>query len=180
MRVHTKFRAMQQEIVIRDYKDFEAAEVYAIIRHIYLSSDFMCDDFDRRFNTVAAFKSHYDNLLRQPGSFLMVALAGNRPVGYLLLEGRQEVKLRHTAWLSMGMIEGFRRKGFGSQLVEAAVDRAQNEDHTEIIYLMVRADHTGAIRLYEKTGFEALTILERDTRIGNEYYDGVLMRRFVK
>ncbi|MFP4471425.1 MAG: N-acetyltransferase family protein [Bacteroidales bacterium] len=170
---------MQQDIVIRDFDDFDPGAIYAIIRHIYLTSDFMSDEFDRQYGDVASFKTHFSNLIARRGSFVLVALLDQRPVGYLTLERRQETRLQHTAWLNMGLIENQRRKGIGSMLVESAMDRAAKEGLIEIVYLMVRADHTGAIGLYKKTGFEALVTLERDTKIDHEYYDGVLMRRFL-
>ena len=171
---------MEQNIVIRDFEDFDPGAIYAIIRHIYLTSDFMSDDFDRQFGDVGSFKNHFENLIARKGSFVLVALLDQRPVGYLILERKQQVRLRHTAWLSMGLIEDHRRKGLGSLLVESAMKRAAKEGLIEIVYLMVRADHTGALRLYKKTGFETLATLERDTKIADEYYDGVLMRRFLR
>ena len=42
------------------------------------------------------------------------------------------------------------------------------------------ADNIAAIRLYERCGFEKLARLERDTQIGDKYYDTVLMRRFIE
>lgn len=170
---------MEQNIVIRDFNDFDTGAIYAIIRHVYLTSDFMSDDFDRRYGNFASFNEHFTNVLSRRGSFLLVALSENRPVGYLLLESRYETRLQHTAWLTMGLVEECRRKGIGSLLVAEALERAKLEAVVEIIYLMVRADHNGAIRLYQKTGFETVATLERDTKIGDEYYDGVMMRKFV-
>jgi len=37
-----------------------------------------------------------------------------------------------------------------------------------------------AIHLYRNAGFEQLAILDRDTRIGDSYRDGILMREFVR
>jgi hypothetical protein len=37
-----------------------------------------------------------------------------------------------------------------------------------------------AINLYKDYGFETLTVLEYDTKIGTSYYNGLLMRKFVK
>ena len=139
----------------------------------------MSDDFDRKFPGVRQFDYHYNAMLNQPGSFLLVAMLDNRPVGYLVIEARSETRLSHTAFLNMGIVENLRRKGIGRQLTEAALQRAKTEGIIEIIYLMVRADHFGAIKLYESTGFDRLAILEKDTKFDGDYYDGLLMRRFV-
>lgn len=166
-------------MTIKSFHDFETPELYAIIRHIYITSEFMSDDFDRKFRGIAQFRDHYTNILMTPGSFLMVAMSEDKPVGYLVMDVNPAERLRHTAWLSMGIAERYRRKGFGIQLVEAAIEKAKQEAMIEIVYLMVRSDHFGALQLYKKTGFETLAMLEKDTKIGDEYYDGVLMRRYL-
>jgi ribosomal protein S18 acetylase RimI-like enzyme len=170
---------MKSDITIRQFDDFNKAELYAIFRHVYLTSDFMSDDFDQKFPTVIDFETYYSTILRQTGSFLIVAMSDERPVGYLILDVNPAVRLRHTARLTMGLAENFRGKGIGFYLIEAALERAKIEKIVEVIYLMVRADHLSAIKLYEKAGFEKLVKLEKDTKIGNEYYDGLMMSKFL-
>jgi hypothetical protein len=48
----------------------------------------------------------------------------------------------------------------------------------EIVYLMVRADNFAAVKLYQQNGFETIATLEKDTKIGSQYFDGILMRKF--
>jgi len=43
---------------------------------------------------------------------------------------------------------------------------------------MVRADNFATVKLYQQKGFETLAKLEKDTKIGNQYFDGILMRKF--
>jgi ribosomal protein S18 acetylase RimI-like enzyme len=166
-------------MTIKNFDDFETNELYAIFRHIYITSDLMSDDFDRKFRDMAQFRNYYTQILRQSGSFLHVALLDGKPAGYIVLEANPAAKLCHTAWLNMGIVERFRRQGIGIRLVETAIERAKTEGKIEIVYLMVRIDNTAAVQLYKKTGFETLTRLEKDTKIGGDYYDGVLMRRWV-
>jgi ribosomal protein S18 acetylase RimI-like enzyme len=170
---------MKTEIEIKQFDDFNKGELYAIFRHVYLTSDFMSDDFDAKFPTPVDFETYYGNILVQPGSFLLIAMFRKLPVGYLVLEANQAKRLKHTAKLTMGLVEKFRGKGIGFYLLDAAIERAKMEKIIEIIYLMVRWDHSGAIKLYEKAGFEKLVRLEKDTKIGNEYYDGLMMRKFL-
>ncbi|MFT3847496.1 MAG: N-acetyltransferase [Propionivibrio sp.] len=96
------------------------------------------------------------------------------------VEPRGPRKLRHTAELTMGVSPEARGLGIGRELLDAALDKLRTDNIIEILYLTVRADNIAAIRLYERCGFEKLTLLERDTQIGDRYYDGVLMRRFIE
>jgi len=170
---------MESQIFIKDFIDFEVGQLYAIMRHIYLTSDFMSDNFDEKFPTIGSFKSYFSNLLKRKGSFLQVAIFEQKPVGYIILETNAAGRLSHTAWLNMGVVDIFRGKGIGQLLVGAALEKARSQHNIEIVYLMVRSDHVGAVRLYKKAGFEQLALLEKDTKIGDEYFDGILMRRFI-
>jgi ribosomal protein S18 acetylase RimI-like enzyme len=170
---------MENQITTKEFTDFNRCELYAIFRYVYLTSDFMSDDFDLKFPTVTDFETYYNAILRRAGSFLLIAMYDKRPVGYLLLEANPAIRLKHTAHLTMGLVEQFRGKGIGNSLLEAAIQRAAKEKIIEIIYLTVRADHPGAIKLYQKAGFEKLIRLEKDTKIGNDYYDGLMMRKFL-
>jgi len=170
---------MQDQFTIKDFNDFEVGELYAIMRHIYLTSEFMSDTFDEKFPTIGYFKNYFSGVLKRKGSFLQVAMFEQKPVGYIVLETNAARRLSHTSWLNMGVVEIFRGKGIGQLLVESALKKARNEKNIEIIYLMVRSDHVGAVRLYKKAGFEQIAILEKDTKIGDEYFDGILMRKFI-
>jgi RimJ/RimL family protein N-acetyltransferase len=65
-------------------------------------------------------------------------------------------------------------------MLQAALDRVAVEPAIEIVYLMVRSDNEAAVRLYLNAGFEQLAVLDRDTKIGDSYCDGILMRKFVR
>ncbi len=170
---------MKKQISIKEFQDFDVGEIYAVVRQIYLSSGFMSDNFDRKFLTVDNFNRHFLQILENRGSFFLVAVFHNKPVGYLVLEANPAENLRHTAMLNMGVVDGYRGMGVGKCLLNEALHKAKAEGCAEIIYLMVRADHGGAIQLYKNAGFHTLTKLEKDTKINNKYFDGLLMRKFI-
>jgi len=170
---------MDDKISIKQIKDFQLAGLFDLIRNVYLNAQFMSDDFDRKFPGIVQFDDYYKNILRQPGSFVLGAFNNQDAVGYLSVEANPAANLSHTASLNMGVVEAYRGKGVGRQLLKAAIEKARSEAIIEIIYLMVRADHFGAIKLYTTSGFKELARLEKDTKINNEYFDGILMRRFV-
>ena len=170
---------MKHQVTIKGYHEFDAKELYAIVRHVHLTTDFMSDDFDRKFIGVEAFAKYHQELLGIYGALMLIAMLDNRPVGYLTIKVNTAIRLRHTAQLTMGIVEGYRKQGIGSQLLQAALKRLKETKAIEILYLMVRADHVAAIRLYQSFHFETLIRLARDTKIGTDYYDGILMRRFI-
>lgn len=170
---------MADQLIVRDINDLKAGDVFNLIREVYDSSDYLSDDFYRKFKGPEGFIKHHNRILSQAGSFILVALFESSPVGYLTLEANRAAHLRHTSLLNMGILKSFRGKGVGKFLLEKSTIRAVAEQTIEIIYLMVRAENTPAIRLYKGAGFEKLVRLEKDTKIGTAYYDGILMRKFL-
>ena len=43
---------------------------------------------------------------------------------------------------------------------------------------MVRADNFATVKLYQQKDFEPIATLEKYTKIGSQYFDGILMRKF--
>lgn len=170
---------MHENLNICNFHEFKTAELFAVFRHIYLTSDFMSDDFDRKFPGIDSFSNHYHSILKKRGSFILIATLGDKIVGYLSLDTNEATRLCHTADLNMGVSENVRSRGIGRALLDSAINRAKADGVVEIIYLMVRADHTGAVRLYKNAGFEKIARLEKDTKIGHDYFDGILMRRLI-
>jgi dimethylargininase len=90
---------MNQEFSIREFKDFEPGEIFAIVRHIYLTSEFMSDDFDRKFpfeknlNFNSMFKTA---IVRKPGKSVVdgISTAGLGRVDY------EKLCRQHNAYLA--------------------------------------------------------------------------------
>lgn len=154
-------------------------QAYALLRSVYATSDAFAADFGEEYPSATALGEHLADLAARPGSLFLVAHEGAEALGFLFIVPRRQRKLRHTADLTMGLARGARGRGLGGELLAAALDRLRREGVIEIVYLMVRADNEGAVRLYERAGFERLAVLARDTKIGAQYYDGVLMRAFL-
>lgn len=160
--------------------DVSPETLYELIGTIYRSSDAFVSNFDENYPTVAELCDHLVALARQPGNVLLVDSIGKKKLGFIHIEPRGPHKLRHTAELTMGVSPEARGLGIGRELLDAALEKLRAEGQIEILYLSVRADNIAAIRLYERCGFEKLTLLERDIQIGDQYYDGVLMRRLIE
>lgn len=155
------------------------ADLYAVVRDVYATSDQMCEVFAERYPAVESLVADVAAVGHRPGGLFLVALTQGRPCGYLVIRPRHEARLRHTADLQMGVAHRHRGLGIGRRLLVEALARLARERAIEIVYLMVRADNRAALGLYADAGFDQLATLERDTRIDGRAYDGVLMRRFV-
>lgn len=172
-------RAHAAALAIDDGWELPAAHTYELIGAVYRESDAFVADFAEMYPTSAVLAAELDDLRRRPGSLCLVARRDDDAVGFLLIEPRRARRLRHTADLRMGVRAAERGHGVGGALLEAALRRLRSDAVIEIVYLMVRADNVAARGLYAGHGFETLATLSRDTKVGDLYFDGVLMRAFV-
>lgn len=166
-------------INIVDVKQASITQLYSLIQEVYSSTDSMADSFDRAFESLDYFNSVISCIESNPGSFLIVAQENSKPIGYFWLKARSEIKLKHTAEFSMGISLDHQGKGIGGKLLDEAFKRLTQERKIEILYLMVREDNEAAVRLYKKSNFEVVARLQKDTKIGETYYTGLMMRKFL-
>ena len=158
----------------------ECDELFGLIGTVYASTDAFAGEFEEEFPSVAALGAWLEQLRKLPGSQFLVARQGEKLLGFLFVEPKTQSKLKHTASLTVGIRAEAQGFGVGQKLLDALFPLLQREGRIEILYLMVRADNESALRLYRKSGFDLLTALDRDTKIGEHYFTGVLMRKFIQ
>ncbi len=118
---------------------------------------------DRRFAGHVISRASFRRFLSRPEPTLIVAVAGDRIAGYVLVLYRAHV--RRARLYSIGVAAAFRRRGLARRLLQAAQKDAVGR-HCGAIRLEVRADQIGAIALYESSGYRSV-----GRRAG--YYGGV-------
>lgn len=162
--------------MIVDGFEISADQNFELIRSVYGTSEFFCSEFSEAYQDIEALQEFLMGLKQRPGALFLVE---KNLTGFLFLEPRTQNKLKHTCDLNMGVGSAARGKGIGRELLEHAILKAKQQNILEIIYLMVRSDNVGAVKLYRSVGFEELALLNRDIKSAGRYYDGMLMRKFL-
>lgn len=98
-----------------------------------------------------------EELLRQPGQnrhFLVAVSPDNTVLGLVMLTVESNPRRRHAGGLGIMVRTDCRGQGIGSALMKAALELADNWLMLRRVELEVYADNEGAIRLYQRLGFE--------------------------
>jgi RimJ/RimL family protein N-acetyltransferase len=114
------------------------------------------------------------SLRRYPHAAVYVAETPGGVVGRLSVGRDPHPASHHVADLGLMVAEGYRRRGIGRALLEAAVDWARTAGVTKL-ELHVFPHNEGAIALYDRFGFEREGYRKRHYRRPDGYVDAVLM-----
>ena len=118
----------------------------------------------------------YESLLEElPEAFIVAEISG-KIIGYIMCKMEHGfsnfrklgfVKKGHV--VSIAVLDEHRRKGFGSVLVNEAINGVKTIQCSEL-YLEVRCSNNDAVRLYEKLGFSITQKLKAYYRDGEDAY----------
>jgi len=117
-------------------------------------------------------------LRRHPDAAILIAETNERIVGRLSLTRDHHPSSQHVADIGLMVASGYRRRGVGRALLEAAVEWARASGVSKL-ELHVFPHNEAAIKLYESFGFEREGYRKRHYRRGQEFVDAILMAYFV-
>lgn len=101
--------------------------------------------------------------------------ANDEIVGCCSLSLEKATKISHTATLSqMYVKDNNRGSGIGLALVNFVKDYAKT-NQVKHLYLGCNAENLGAVRLYKKCGFKVYGTRPDYTKIGDKFYDDLIM-----
>lgn len=104
----------------------------------------------------------------------MVALDKGQVVGWCDITRVPWEGVRHTGRLGMGLLPPYRGQGHGRLLMARTIEAARKTG-IERVELEVFASNTGAIRFYEKFGFQHEGCKRRYRKLDGVYDDCVVM-----
>ena len=104
------------------------------------------------YPTAATWEKRLENIPEHIYSF--VAEVDGRVVGNLGFELLQRPRLLHCGQFGLAVHDDFHGLGIASQLIEAALDLADNWLQIKRVQIEVNTDNHAAIACYKKFGFE--------------------------
>ncbi len=130
---------------------------------------------------MAALPEHYsdyffESILRELPEAFIVAEYDGKIIGYIMCKiefGFSNfrklgfVKKGHV--VSVAVLEEHRNKGLGKALMLEGINGSMHKKSDEI-YLEVRVSNTGAVKMYERLGFETKSRLRSYYRDGEDAY----------
>jgi len=171
--VDTEFETDGVTVRIRGAREEDLTGLVGVIRQSIGDGTYV------EAETVADVVDHEEVLLRHnelESRMFFVATVEEDVVGWVTLVVNEADKLDHTAELTVGVLEQYRRQGVGSELLERGVEWA-TERGIEKIYNSIPATNGVAIEFLAAHDWETEAVREDHYRIDGEYIDEVMMAR---
>ena len=165
-------------LVIRRAKASDAASLAALQSDIYAEGRWFVGDGPP---SVTALTRRLRTLEPQSSLYLVVLFKekGKEEVGaWLELHRLLPNKLRHVAMLTLAVAEPYRRRGVARALLKEAY-RWGHQVGLKKISLNVRANNSGALKLYEGQGFVLEGRERAQVRLENGFEDNLIMAKFL-
>ena len=162
-----------ETIEIREARAQDAEALLAYLKRIGGESDNLTFDGNGFPITVEQEQHFLENVHSDPGSIHLIALKDGKIIADGSLSGFPR-RMSHRAGLGISVVRDEWNHGIGSMLMERLIGFAK-ESGIELINLEVRADNDSAIHLYEKYGFRSIGTSPAYFKIGEQYFDFVLM-----
>lgn len=109
---------------------------------------------------------------------ILVAEEDSEYIGYIFAQVAPLAKIKHSAYLVMGVLSAYAGQGLGSELLAQVIDWARVSG-IHRLELTVVTENIAAIGLYKKFGFVEEGIKKDSLLVNGRYYDEFYMARIL-
>ena len=137
----------------------------------------MMYEIDERPRDLTQVEDEIRNLEKED-SLILVAEEAGEIVGFLSADRGQYKRIKHTAYIVIGILEDYRGRGIGTTLFQA-LEKWRKEKKITRLELTVMCHNTSGIALYKKNGFEVEGIKKHSMYVDGEYIDEYYMAKII-
>jgi ribosomal protein S18 acetylase RimI-like enzyme len=131
-----------------------------------------------RLTTVGEQLERIKGILSRENQTILVAENAGQLVGYLFAIGGEIRRIRHRAYVVIGVLQAFTSRKVGTRLF-TELDAWARRHGIERLELTVRTDNERGTGLYKKMGFEIEGRKKRSLKANGAYVDEYYMAKVV-
>ncbi|CAN5844638.1 GNAT family protein [soil metagenome] len=166
-------------VLIRRAVPGDAGDVLEYLRKVGGETSNLTFGADGPGLTESQEREYLARIAASDNGLAILALVEDRIVGGLTFDGGQRPRLRHVGEFGISVAQEYAGLGIGRAMIEYMIAWAERSGVVRKINLKVRADNGGAIRLYERMGWQHEGRTTRDAFINGKFHDCLLMGRTV-
>jgi len=164
-----------EQLIIREAQKADASPILQYVKTVGDESNFLTfsgAEFTlSREEEEAVLEAHH----LAPNQIYLLAEIEGQIVGVLNVKSSKRKRLEHIGEFGVSVLKKHWNKGIGGHLLRYTVDWAKATGLIRKLNLRVIANNEAAIHLYQKIGFVEEGRVSRDMRIGEQFFDSLLM-----
>jgi len=166
-------------LILRKAKKEDAAAIVAYLNQVGGESDNLLFGENEFRLTVEEEEAFIEHMEGSKTTALFIGLIEDEIVCVLSLMGNGRPRIAHQADIALSVKKSHWHLGIATAAMEHAVAFAKRSGQIVILHLGVRADNARAISLYERVGFTKIGCYPKFFKIGDAYYDEILMNLYI-
>lgn len=165
-------------MIIREITRSDAEEYLNLIKVIDAESEFLLFEEGERSTTLTEQEKRIKELEKIDNRTIFVGEKNNKMIGYLIANGGQTKRNRHSAYIVIGIMKSHTGQGVGTRLFERLEEWAINRNISRLeLGLMDR--NIPALLLYKKMGFELEGVKKDAFYVNGNYVNEYMMAKIL-
>ena len=156
----------------------DADNMLKMLLELDKETEYMLFEADERPNDINRVKAMINQSINGD-NLLLIATEDYNIIGFLSAQRGIIRKIKHTAYIVVGIREKFRGKGIGKKLF-CELDLWAKENNISRLELTVMCPNSMAKQLYEKNGFEVEGTKRNSIFMNGKYIDEYYMSKIYK
>lgn len=160
---------------VRRFMPSDASQVISAIDSVCAEGIYLVTE---RYTPTPQWEKVLHNPAKYPDHLLLVPEVDGQVIGWCRVFPNDSPKTQHVGEVGIGLLQPFRERGFGTALMECAIEWARAQG-LEKLTVSTFSTNLRAINLFKKMGFAITGRRYKQYKLGEEHVDEVLMERFL-
>lgn len=165
-------------MIIREIKLEDAEKFLNMLKQLDKETKHMLYEEDERNCTIQDMKERLSKREDNTKHITFIVEDNGDIIGFLSADRGLVNRIKHSAYVVIGMLESYRGKGIGMALIEKLFKWARNNKIIRLELTVVK-DNRYAVNLYKKMGFKVEGIREKAMIVDGKYVDEYYMGRIL-
>lgn len=168
-------------MLIRTITGNDTEKLYQMLCQLDEETDYMMyepGERQRRTKSSDQLRTHIEEASSGTDYILVAENDGGEIVGFLWAERGKLNRILHTAYVVVGIREGYRRRGIGTDFF-SKLDKWAKTNGIVRLELTVEFANTLAKSLYERHGFKVEGVRSKSMKVNGEFVDEYYMSKII-
>lgn len=162
-------------LTIRQASEDDGSKLLDYMNQVGGESNFLTFGKNECRNNEEQEKRFIQEMREQPGSIFLVGYVGDELACSADLRGGQKKRTAHNCDFGVTVRKKYWHMGMASALLSELIYFAKSSPVLRTIHLGVYENNSRAVRLYERLGFRQVGRYKNYFRVGDSYFDEILM-----